>query len=149
MLNLLPGQDAAKFLLDRKQTRPKAEPRGVLAEVLPQRLAQALAVTLGLTSERMADLPDECCTKLASRLSAWQVTPCGSEGYAKAEVTWAAWTPEICRRGPCKRTRCPACSSSAKRLTSPAGSAATISNGPGRADGVPARQREREDSSTA
>ena len=23
----------------------------------------------------------------ASRLSAWQVTPCGSEGYAKAEVT--------------------------------------------------------------
>ena len=35
----------------------------MLAEVLPQRLAQALAVMLGLTSERMADLPIECCTK--------------------------------------------------------------------------------------
>jgi predicted Rossmann fold flavoprotein len=87
VLNLLPGQDAAKFLLARKKARPKAEPRGVLAEVLPQRLAQALAVMLGLTSERMADLPDRVLHEAASRLSAWQVTPCGSEGYAKAEVT--------------------------------------------------------------
>jgi predicted Rossmann fold flavoprotein len=86
-LNLLPGQDAAKFLLDRKKTRPKAEPRGVLAEALPQRLAQALAAMLGLTAERMADLPDRLLNEAALRLSAWAVTPSGSEGYAKAEVT--------------------------------------------------------------
>jgi len=54
-LNLLPGQDAAAFLLDRKRTRPKAELRTVLAEVLPQRLAHALAET---ETGRMADLPD-------------------------------------------------------------------------------------------
>jgi predicted Rossmann fold flavoprotein len=87
VLNLLPGQDAAKFLLDRKKTRPKAEPRGVLAEVLPQRLAQALAVTLGLAGERIADLQDRLLYEAGSRLSVWPVTPSGSEGYAKAEVT--------------------------------------------------------------
>jgi predicted Rossmann fold flavoprotein len=87
VLNLLPGQDAAKFLLDRKKTRPKAEPRGVLAEVLPQRLAQALAVTLGLAGERITDLQDRLLYEAGSRLSVWPVTPSGSEGYAKAEVT--------------------------------------------------------------
>ena len=45
-LNLLPGRDASGFLLERKRARPKAELRNVLAEVLPQRLAQALATTL-------------------------------------------------------------------------------------------------------
>ena len=70
-LNLLPGRDASRFLLERKRARPKAELRGVLAEVLPQRLAQALAATMdpaaaqpGRSDEelpcttRMAELPD-------------------------------------------------------------------------------------------
>jgi len=86
-LNLLPEHDAAGFLRARKQARPKAELRGVLAEVLPQRLAQALAATPGTAGARMADLPDRVLHGLASRLSAWPVTPSGSEGYAKAEVT--------------------------------------------------------------
>ncbi len=85
-LNLLPDRDAAAFLLERKRARPKAELRSVLAEALPQRLAQALAATVeGAT--RLADLPDRTLRQLASRLSAWSVTPSGSEGYAKAEVT--------------------------------------------------------------
>ncbi|MDR3536049.1 MAG: NAD(P)/FAD-dependent oxidoreductase [Acetobacteraceae bacterium] len=83
-LNLLPGQDAAAFLLDRKRTRPKAELRTVLAEVLPQRLAHALAEP---ETGRMADLPDRTLRALATRLAAWEMTPSGTEGYAKAEVT--------------------------------------------------------------
>jgi hypothetical protein len=99
-LNLLPGRDAAGFLLERKRARPKAELRSVLAEVLPQRLAQALAATVDTqvappassdavppAAARMADLPDRVLRDLAARLSAWSVTPSGSEGYAKAEVT--------------------------------------------------------------
>jgi predicted Rossmann fold flavoprotein len=90
-LNLLPGRDATGFLLERKQARPKAELRSVLAEVLPQRLAQALATTddaaAAQPTARMADLPDRVLRGIASRLSAWSVTPSGSEGYAKAEVT--------------------------------------------------------------
>jgi predicted Rossmann fold flavoprotein len=85
-LRLLPGQDAAALLLDRKRTRPKSELRTVLAEHLPQRLAQSLAA-LDAPTTRMADLPDRTLRALATRLTAWQITPSGTEGYAKAEVT--------------------------------------------------------------
>jgi predicted Rossmann fold flavoprotein len=83
MLNLLPHVDAAAFLLDRKRRRPKAELHTVLAEQLPQRLAQALAADSG----RMADMPDRVLRTLAQQLQAWTVTPTGIEGFAKAEVT--------------------------------------------------------------
>ncbi|MGI3776022.1 MAG: NAD(P)/FAD-dependent oxidoreductase [Janthinobacterium lividum] len=84
-LDLLPGQDAAAFLLGRKRSRPKAELRTVLAEVLPQRLAVALAPAEP-KPRNLADTPDRTLLALAARLKAWQATPTGSEGYAKAEV---------------------------------------------------------------
>src|SRR5882762_12021423 len=39
-LDLLPGQDAEAFLKQRKRARPKAEPKTVLGELFPARLAQ-------------------------------------------------------------------------------------------------------------
>jgi predicted Rossmann fold flavoprotein len=83
-LNLLPGRDAGAFLLERKQARPKAGLGGVLAEVLPSRLAAVLA---GTVDTRMADVPNRVLGALAARLSAWSVLPNGTEGFAKAEVT--------------------------------------------------------------
>jgi predicted Rossmann fold flavoprotein len=82
-LDLLPGRDARAVLLAAKAGRPKSELGRVLAEFLPQRLAHALAEGV---PGRMADLPDRVLRDLASRLSAWAVTPTGTEGYAKAEV---------------------------------------------------------------
>jgi predicted Rossmann fold flavoprotein len=84
-LDLLPGRDAAAFLLERKRTRPKAGLGTVLAEVLPARLARAWAGELD--GMRMADLTDRALAAVAARLSGWGVTPDGTEGYAKAEVT--------------------------------------------------------------
>ena len=72
-LDLAPGIDALKFLKERKHARPKAELKTILAELLPQRLAQAMAPT---------DL-----IQLAALLKNWTMTPDGSEGFAKAEVT--------------------------------------------------------------
>jgi predicted Rossmann fold flavoprotein len=88
-LNLLPGRNAAAFLLERKQTRPKAELKTVLAEALPHRLAAALAerVPAAQTPQRLADTPDRILRSVAETLSAWRITPAGTEGYAKAEVT--------------------------------------------------------------
>jgi predicted Rossmann fold flavoprotein len=82
MIDLFPDADAASFLKERKRTRPKAELRTVLAEVLPQRLAQHLA-----TEGTMANLRDRDLEVLAERLKAWKIVPSGTEGYAKAEVT--------------------------------------------------------------
>ena len=84
-VDLLPGVDAAAFLLGRKRARPKAGLGGVLAEVLPARLGMAFAASVG--GGRMADVADRVLGELAVRLSGWQVIPSGTEGYAKAEVT--------------------------------------------------------------
>lgn len=86
VIDMLPGLDAAAFLKERKRTRPKAELRTVLAEKLPQRLAQALAPDIG-TEGTMANLRDRDLEALAARLKTWTVVPTGTEGYAKAEVT--------------------------------------------------------------
>jgi predicted Rossmann fold flavoprotein len=85
-LDLAPAHDAAAFLLERKQSRPRAEPKTVLAEILPARLAQALAeACLPLTA--MAHIPDRTLTPFAARLKRWEVRPTESEGWPKAEVT--------------------------------------------------------------
>lgn len=85
-LDLLPGRDAAALLLAAKQVRPRAEPRTALAELLPQRLAAALAEA-HLPPRIMAEQPDRALRALAERLARWRLTPSGTEGYAKAEVT--------------------------------------------------------------
>lgn len=82
VIDLLPDLDAADFLKERKRTRPKAELRTVLAEILPQRLAQSLAPEGTMANQRDRDLEI-----LAARLKVWTIMPNGTEGYAKAEVT--------------------------------------------------------------
>ena len=86
LLDLLPGCDAPALLRAAKRARPRAEPKTVLSDLLPQRLAQALAER-HLPGPRMADLPDRALDALAAQLKAWRLLPAGTEGYAKAEVT--------------------------------------------------------------
>lgn len=86
VVDMLPDLDAAAFLKERKRSRPKAELRTVLAEKLPQRLAQALAPDIG-SDGTMANLRDRDLEALAARLKLWTIVPTGTEGYAKAEVT--------------------------------------------------------------
>jgi predicted Rossmann fold flavoprotein len=85
-LDLAPAHDAAAFLLERKQSRPRAEPKTVLAEILPARLAQALAEAC-LPLSAMANIPDRTLTSFAARLKRWEVRATESEGWPKAEVT--------------------------------------------------------------
>lgn len=83
-LDLLPGTDATALLRDRKKTRSRAEVKTILAERLPQRLAQAFADDL---RGPIAEIADRTLLTLAQRLNAWRLVPTGTEGYAKAEVT--------------------------------------------------------------
>lgn len=86
VVDLLPDTDAAAFLRERKQARPRAETKTVLAEILPLRLAQSLAET-HLPARPLGELPNKALDGFAARLNGWRLTPSGSEGYAKAEVT--------------------------------------------------------------
>jgi predicted Rossmann fold flavoprotein len=85
-LNLTPSLDIESFLADRKRTRSKAELKTVLAEVLPTRLAHALANDAA-SNLAIANVPDHTLSQLAQRLKRWRLKPAGSEGWPKAEVT--------------------------------------------------------------
>lgn len=80
-IDMVPTIDVAQHLKQRKHTRPKAELKTIMSELVPQRLAQALAVDV--TMEKFSN--DEIM-KLAECLKNWTIIPAGTEGYAKAEV---------------------------------------------------------------
>jgi predicted Rossmann fold flavoprotein len=84
-LDLAPGRDAGAHLRAAKQARPNAALRTVLADLLPARLAAALAPRFG--DGTMAQLRDKALAEAAASLHAWRLVPAGTEGYAKAEVT--------------------------------------------------------------
>ena len=85
-LDLLPDQDPMAFFVERKRSRPRAAAQTILAEIMPSRLAQAVAAD-HLPGSEMANIPDRALATLAVRLKSWPVSPTGTEGYAKAEVT--------------------------------------------------------------
>jgi predicted Rossmann fold flavoprotein len=84
-IDLVPELDVEDFLKRRKRTRPKAELKTVLAEILPTRLAHAMVESA--EAGMMANLPDRKITTIAARLKGRQLKPSGTEGWAKAEVT--------------------------------------------------------------
>ncbi|MBA4174714.1 MAG: aminoacetone oxidase family FAD-binding enzyme, partial [Hyphomicrobium sp.] len=84
-LDLLPGLDAAAHLVALKRQRPKSAPHTLLAEILPARLAQALAAA-HLPPGEIGNVPDKVLASFAEGLKGWTLRPNGTEGYAKAEV---------------------------------------------------------------
>ena len=85
VLDLLPGHAAGAELIARKQARPNAELRSNLGELLPHRLAAAWAARVG--DGPIGQMRDRALADTAAGLKSWRLTPSGSEGYAKAEVT--------------------------------------------------------------
>ena len=85
-IDLAPGLDVESFLKDRKRTRPKAELKTILSEVVPTRLAQAIAEQI-TPGQSMANLPDSRLLAIVDRVRRFEVRPTESEGWAKAEVT--------------------------------------------------------------
>jgi predicted Rossmann fold flavoprotein len=85
-VNLAPGQDLPATLLRAKASSKKLI-ANELASVVPSRLADAWASTDAALQRPICDATDKALSGLAERLSDWQITPNGSEGYKKAEVT--------------------------------------------------------------
>ena len=89
-LNLAPGSDVAQQLLQAK-TRSRKLLANELAAIVPSRLAEtwvAQGAALAQPWDRaVADTPDKALAALAERINRWEITPNGTEGYRKAEVT--------------------------------------------------------------
>ena len=86
-LDLAPDDDVYALLRQARAAQGRQLPATVLAQVLPRRLAQRLAASVGCAESHLAELSDRTLTLLAAAVKAWSVTPDGSEGFRKAEVT--------------------------------------------------------------
>lgn len=85
IVNLLPAiDDAAGWLKRERETRPKAALKTILSEQLAARLADWIAAAW---PGNLADMSNKQLQQIAERLSMWRLTPTGTEGFKKAEVT--------------------------------------------------------------
>ncbi len=85
-IDLLPQLDTADVLTQAKATSQKTF-ANELAALLPARLAAAWAEVEPMAARRMSEVPRRVVDMMAARLSAWQLSPAGTEGWNKAEVT--------------------------------------------------------------
>ncbi len=86
-LNLLPADDIAEHLRQAK-AGSRRQLGNALAGLLPQRLADAWLARLDLDATRpLPDMRDKDLQRLADSLARWEITPTGTEGWRKAEVT--------------------------------------------------------------
>ncbi|MEO8169746.1 MAG: NAD(P)/FAD-dependent oxidoreductase [Oxalobacteraceae bacterium] len=86
-INLLPDMDVAQTLIEGKSTL-KRNLGNTLSQWLPARLVEGWLQIKGFQSDaRIADMTDKQLRLLGESLNAWVITPDGSEGYRKAEVT--------------------------------------------------------------
>ena len=85
-MNLAPGEDLPARLLRAKATSKKLI-ANELAGIVPSRLADAWINSDAALQRPIGEATDKALQLLAERLSDWQITPTGTEGYKKAEVT--------------------------------------------------------------
>jgi predicted Rossmann fold flavoprotein len=85
-INLAPGVDLPNLLLRAKATSRKLI-ANELATLVPSRLADAWVSQDPALQRPISEATDKALLALAQRLAGWELTPNGSEGYKKAEVT--------------------------------------------------------------
>ena len=85
-IDLAPGVDVAAALALAK-ARSRKLLANELSALVPSRLADAWAAQSSDWQRPVADVADKALARLAEQLAGWQLTPTGTEGYKKAEVT--------------------------------------------------------------
>ncbi len=87
-IDLARGESLDAALIERKSSDKRAL-HNVLGDYLPQRLADYFGGRVGAAyvGKKLPDLPDGVLRELGRSINDWRITPNGSEGYRKAEVT--------------------------------------------------------------
>jgi predicted Rossmann fold flavoprotein len=85
-MNLLPNIDIPALLARAKQSSRKLI-SNELSALVPSRLADAWAAQKTDWQRPINEASDKALAQLAEALSQWSLTPSGTEGYRKAEVT--------------------------------------------------------------
>ena len=85
-INLAPALSLEADLLEAKQ-RSKKRIANELGTLLPSRLADVWTLHNPAWQRPIMEASDKALAQLAQALSRWSITPSGTEGYRKAEVT--------------------------------------------------------------
>jgi predicted Rossmann fold flavoprotein len=85
-LDFAPGVDVAGSLGEAK-LRSKKRIANELAALVPSRLADAWVGQDPALQRPVNEAADKALAALSERIARWQITPSGTEGYKKAEVT--------------------------------------------------------------
>jgi predicted Rossmann fold flavoprotein len=85
-LNLVPATNVADHLTQAKSASKKRIVNE-LAALVPARLAEAWVAQDAALQRPINEATDKALASLAERLTRWDITPTGTEGYKKAEVT--------------------------------------------------------------
>ena len=85
-IDLARGLDALGILKNKRTSHPKSSALGVIAEILPKRLAEDIALRVNLKGN-IADQSDKMLGLIAGAIHDWRILPAGTEGYRTAEVT--------------------------------------------------------------
>ncbi len=83
-IDLVPGQDLGRVFIEQRASRMLLD--NFLAQYLPKRFADIWCAQLGEVKP-LNQYSEKALAALATRLHDWQITPTGTLGYAKAEVT--------------------------------------------------------------
>ncbi|MFI5366429.1 MAG: NAD(P)/FAD-dependent oxidoreductase, partial [Candidatus Binatia bacterium] len=85
-LDFAPGTDVAGALGEAK-LRSKKRIANELSALVPSRLADAWVGEDPALQRPVNEASDKALATLSERIARWQITPAGTEGYKKAEVT--------------------------------------------------------------
>ncbi|KWT87278.1 MULTISPECIES: NAD(P)/FAD-dependent oxidoreductase [unclassified Variovorax] len=85
-IDFAPGVDMQAALAEAKQ-RSRKRIANELAGLVPARLADAWVGQDAALQRPINEAADRALAALAERIARWQITPSGTEGYKKAEVT--------------------------------------------------------------
>jgi len=88
-IDFLPGINIAEVLIHEKQSNGKSLLRKVLTKYLAKKLIVELELLYWAPEEQtpLAEITDTRLKEVAKHISAWTITPSGTEGYRTAEVT--------------------------------------------------------------
>ena len=83
-IDLMPAHSAEAALFEHR--RSSALPAAVLSRILPRRFAQQWCEAMDAV-QPLDQMSDKGIRALAGRVHDWEIKPCGTAGYVKAEVT--------------------------------------------------------------
>ncbi|MFC1588262.1 NAD(P)/FAD-dependent oxidoreductase [Planctomycetota bacterium] len=85
-IDWLPGVAVADWLETKRSSQGQRKMHTILSELWPKRFAEKFCQTTGF-DQALASFSEKRLTKLEQQIHHWAVTPTGTVGYDKAEVT--------------------------------------------------------------